>query len=323
VEEIQSFLPQNSPPVIDWIEDEDLLRDEGILFGLSEADVSEKTEVIRSYFATYIAPLTAVLQSSEQKQIYIEKQITEKQTEKLTLKEKKLALLQIIPTGNTNLPRTIAGLLLALAICVCNFYLILQVMAPHFAEPVWVASGVFLAGMFSLFSGSSYFFTENQAARSVWKMWLEELLVPLAATFFVSVWAFKIYPPFIAFAFSFFVLALFLISGKILLSTLTTIKVDFSNMNKERHLYQVNTKLLRECENELLLVESQLQELLTEKEQLPEKNAPLIAQIAHFEARRDMLVKLFESEFYLSRGFKANLTDKQKLELTSFKMKKG
>ena len=34
-----------------WLEDEDTLRDEGVLFGLSESDPTEKTDIIHKYFS--------------------------------------------------------------------------------------------------------------------------------------------------------------------------------------------------------------------------------------------------------------------------------
>ena len=316
-------LPALPLPVIDWIEDEDLLRDEGVLFGLSDADADEKSGVIRHYFAAQTAFATAQLRFYELKTKLVFEQISEKETEKQQLTEKKMYYLQAKPEKSSDLPRSVLGLLLAVAACICNFYLIEQVFAPHFQQPVWVAAGVTLAGLFSLFARTSFFFTNPQSAPRHWKIWFEELLMPLAATAFVSVWAFETYPVAIAIALTIFVLGLFLISGKILLSLMTSIKTDFQDFVQERRFDHHARKMFRQTETDLALTELKLKDLYSEKDQLAEKTAPFHAQVVQVEARRDMLIKIFESEFYLSRSYKPRLTDQQRQELTAFKMKNG
>ena len=49
-----------------WLEDEDTLRDEGVLFGLSESDPTEKTDIIQKYFSQLAAePVSYLEQHNE------------------------------------------------------------------------------------------------------------------------------------------------------------------------------------------------------------------------------------------------------------------
>ena len=50
-----------------WLDDEDTLRDEGVLFGLSESDPNEKTDIIQKYFSNLAAGHIAVVEEQNER----------------------------------------------------------------------------------------------------------------------------------------------------------------------------------------------------------------------------------------------------------------
>ena len=75
------------------------------------------------------------------------------------------------------LPRTFIGIVLSLAMCIGNYYLIDESILTNFPENHYViALGIFLAGMFNLFNSKSLFHEKDSSIS--WKNILEEVGVP-------------------------------------------------------------------------------------------------------------------------------------------------
>ncbi|MBC8112375.1 MAG: hypothetical protein H7Y04_15075, partial [Verrucomicrobia bacterium] len=195
--------------------------------------------------------------------------------------------------------------------CVGNFFLIEKILQPHFSQSLIITSGVFFAGLFSFFGKVSILFTEHKSTQYTWKVWAEELIMPLAATAFVGAWAFQTYSPTLASGMTFFVLAFFVFAGKLLLSQLSVLKNDWKEYQHEQRFEKNRSKELQAIAVDLSVINVKLHDWNEEMQQLGEKMAPFATEIARTEARRDMLIKIFESEFYLSRNYKSILSDKQ------------
>lgn len=296
-----------------WLEDEDTLRDEGVLFGLSESDPTEKTDIIHKYFSHLAAEhLSSIEQHNERIQelnLFIGQK--NNRFEELELKLKNLVASR--PNGAHHLPRTLIGLALSVAMCVGNFFLIQESLKPAFTESSWIALGVFLAGMFSLFGRISMF--HDTASRVSWRSLLEEIGLPFAAALFVFANALPHQGTWQAIALFIFVFFLFLFAGKLLLSNVTVLRNDLLilfNGNRDRREFAENAG---NWENEMQILQKEIDELRVKKWQVLREQGQAETERDRINARRDMLVKLFESEFFLARRMKNQLTNKQLREI--------
>jgi hypothetical protein len=292
-----------------WLEDEDTLRDEGVLFGLSESDPTEKTDIIHKYFLHLSAgPVSEVEQHNERIQ-ELNLFIGQKTNRIDELKSKLDITAEMEPRPAHHLPRTLAGLVLCTAMCVGNFFLIKESLKPVFAENTLIALGIFLAGMFSLFGRVSMF--HDTQSKVTWRQLLEEIGLPFAAAFFVFANVLPTQGWFQAIALFVFIFFLFLFAGKLFLSNITLLRTDLKSWldpirEKKR---QENETMDREAEIQLL--QEQTDDLRVKKWQILRELSAVETERDRIYARRDMLIKLFESEFFLARRMKNELTGKQ------------
>jgi len=296
-----------------WLDDEDTLRDEGVLFGLSESDPTEKTDIIHKYFSHLSAEhLSSIEQHNEHIQ-ELNLFIGQKNNRFEELNEKLKNLVASRTNGEHHLPRTLIGLTLSVVMCVGNFFLIQESLKPAFAESSWIALGIFLAGMFSLFGRISMF--HDTEAKVSWRSLLEEIGLPFAAALFVFANALPYQGIWQAIALFIFVFFLFLFAGKLLLSNVTVLRNDLLilfNVNRDRREFAENSG---SWEDEIQVLQGEIDELRVKKWQVLRDQSQAETERDRIYARRDMLVKLFESEFFLARRMKNQLTNKQLQEI--------
>ena len=307
------MLPENAPKsevsIPYWLEDEDTLRDEGVLFGLSESESTEKTEIIYKYFSHLTAELHGSIEQQNERIQELNLFIGQKTSRIETLTERLSGTALPRTDSEHQLPRTLIGLALSIAMCVGNFYLIRESLKPAFAESSWIALGVFLAGMFSLFGRISLF--HDTDSKVSWRSLLEEVGMPFAAALFVFAHVVQHQSWLQATALFVFVLFLFLFAGKLFLSNITVLRNDLKIWIGTRNERKEATGNAENWETEILLLQGEVDELRIKKWQtLREQNASESERDRLF-ARRDMLIKLFESEFFLARRMKNQLTGRQ------------
>ncbi|HEV7378269.1 MAG TPA: hypothetical protein VGN64_00635 [Dyadobacter sp.] len=305
------LLPQvyNEVVIPYWLEDEDTLRDEGVLFGLSESDPTEKTDIIHKYFVHLAAgPLSDVEQHNERIQEF--NLFIGQKTDRIeALKAKADIPPATAGAQEHHLPRTLIGLTLSAAMCIGNFFLIRESLRPAFAESSWIATGIFLAGMFSLFGRISIF--HDKDSKVTWRSLLEEIGLPFAASLFVFAQVYQSQGWLQAIALFVFIFFLFLFAGKLFLSNITVLRSDFK-------AWQDPIRDKKQQEEESYKSESEIQALEEERDALRVKKWQAVRDLSTSEterdriyARRDMLIKLFESEFFLARRMKGQLSGKQ------------
>lgn len=294
----------------EWLLDEYLLRDEGVIFGLSESNAEEKTGIIRSFFAQQSAGIEQMLEQQNEKigelNLWInqrEDQIQAFETNIQQLKNQQF-------TDNHHLPRTLAGFLLALGMCVGNYFLIEETFKNTYQQSQWVALGVFLAGMFNLFGKISFLHEDGQPVK-IWKKFLEEIGMPLAASTFVFVMATAKQPIGQAFALWAFVFFLFMFSGKLLLGNLTLLQGDWQVFSRRQQLRKDKIHKVEEWEDEIANHKQEIDKHRDEKQRILPRLTELSTELTRIQSQRDMLIKLFESEFQLARNLKKRLTKEQ------------
>ena len=313
------MIPENVPnvpiavtnkidPLPNWLTDEENLRDEGVLFGLSNARPDGKVAEIRSLFSQQASPLNEQIEEHTEKIGELNLLIEQRENLIISLRDQVADWRDKSPAPN-NLFRTAISLLLSVFMCISNFYLIDETLRPAFPNR-WIGVGIFMAGMFNLFGRTSFFY-EAETRLSVRRL-VEEIGLPLAASVFVLVQAWQTQSTGQAIALGIFVFFLFLLAGKLLLSTLTTLQSDIGNI-------QANRELILNKEQNLPVWEAQLSQLAREVDAIRAQKWPIVTALNHIEAdltrlnaRRDGLVNLFLSEFELARSVRDQLTEQQR-----------
>jgi hypothetical protein len=294
-----------------WLGDEGLLRDEGVLFGLSDAQPDEKVAEIKAYFTKQTAPNELVRDQYSEKISELNLLIEQRETKRTEILQRLNALYAQQPAPD-NLIRTVVSLCVSIVMSIGTFFLVDETLQASFPNR-WVAIGVFLAGMFNLFGRQSFFYEENTKLSG--RRLLEEAGLPLAASVFVLAQALHTQAVWQAVALFIFIFFLFLLAGKLLLSTLTTLRQDIT-------ITQANRQLGVDKHQQIPLWEAQAEQLTREVDTIRAQKWPVVsalnrveADIAQLNAQRDRLVNLFLSEFELARSLRSRLSESQRQEL--------
>ncbi len=298
---------QDTPPL--WFSEEENLRDEGVLFGLSESEPTEKTDIIHKYF-TQIATdhIAEIEQKNEKVQEY--NLFIGQNTDRITMLSSRLKdHTERSFTHQHFLPRTMLGLSLSLVICIGNFFLIQESLQVDYPDGFLIALGVFFAGMFNVFGKVSFFHDDQQKAN--WRTLLEETGMPAAAALFVLVHVIAYQPLWAAFGLFVFILFLFLFAGKLMLSNVTMLRNDLKIWQEVRSESRKVKSEIEYWSDEIADLEKRTSELRIEKWQVLRELGTAEAARDRLFAKRDMLIKTFESEFYLARRMKSQLSKKQ------------
>lgn len=296
-----------------WLADEDTLRDEGVLFGLSESEPTAKTESIHNFFQHQATQHERDIEQQNERIQELNLFIGQKESRIEELRTKLKGLDDARPEGEHQLPRTLVGLLLSIAMCVGNYYLVEETLRPAFASSSFVALGVFLAGMFNLFGRMSLF--HDTESRVSWRRLLEEVGMPLAAALFVFAQALQTQTGWQAIALFIFVFFLFLFTGKLFLSNITVLRNDLRLWLTARRGRRDSANNAQLWEEEIEYLDQEINGLRVQKWQVLREQGTSESERARLHARRDMLIKLFESEFSLARSMRGRLSERQLREI--------
>nr|WP_262923964.1 hypothetical protein [Spirosoma liriopis] len=288
-----------------WLADEEALRDEGVLFGLADAQTDEKIAEIRAHVDKQAAPIEKMVEQYTQKVEELNQVIHERESRIASLKSQIEALQEQLPITH-DLLRTSVSLLLAIGMSIGNFYLVDETLRPAFPNR-WIAVGVFLAGMFNLFGRTSFFYEEG--TRLSGRRLIEEVALPMAAALFVLAQAVQTQSIWQAGSLFVFIFFLFLLTGKLLLSTLTRLQNGFQAIRQNR-------QLLIDKQQNLPVWATDRERLVREVEAIRNQQWPLVTtlkqletDLARLNAKRDQLVSLFLSEYQIARSIRDRLPE--------------
>jgi hypothetical protein len=295
-------------PLPAWLADEESLRDEGVLFGLSNARPDIKIAQISGFFASQAIPLTELATHYAGQIRALTTRIDQRENQLTSLRDQ-LAQLRDSQPVSTTLVRHFVSLGISIVLCIGTFYLVDDTLYRPFPNH-WVSMGVFLAGLFNLFGRISFFY--ETTTRLTGQRFMEEIGLPLAAAVFVLVHALSYQPVSQAIGLFIFILFVFLLSGKLLLSTLSSLQHELGNVQKNRQLMTSKRIVLP-------LLESQISQLEQDIDRLNGQNLPVVTALDQIESeltqlntQRDKLVNLFLGEFELARSLRDRLTKQQR-----------
>ncbi|MCP9763322.1 hypothetical protein [Lacihabitans soyangensis] len=313
--EMMAFPKQNIQELINeeeefpyWLSNEDALRDEGVIFGLSDTKPEEKLKIIDSIFQKKASGL-------KQKREELSERIgelnlfMEKQNEEIIAIDQKSKLAIEQEAKEENLLRVAVGLLLSIGMCAGNYFLIDEGLKNSFLESHnWIAWGVFLTGMFSLYNPVAVIHND---AKLTWKRLLEEFGMPLAASIFVFVQVYEAVPLYKSLAFLLFTFFAFMISGKILLGSIARLKYELRALNQNLNIKENKKKVNTDWQAKKDEINSEIEKIRVEKWKiLPDLNE-IEAQMAKINAEKEAIVNVFMSEYNLAKNYKQKLNSSQ------------
>lgn len=301
------FIPEPKKPDLPvWLQDEDLLRDEGVIFGLTEADSSDKIKLIEAVFEEKSAEhkKLAELHSERIGEHNLKMSQLEERLEEYKQKKESYALASL---ERHQLPRTTVSLLLSVIMACGNFFLIDTVMRSAYPEMHFLVSiGVFFAGMYSFFTGRS--FLQHSDEEINWRKVLSETLLPFSASVFVFLQALGSMSTGLSVGLFLFVFSLFLYSGKLFLENISLFKEDLDVWKRNLEVSRNRNKGISGLEEKLQVISMELNEIRMEKWKIiPELNKAE-GKLEELKNQKQALIHLFESEFKLARSYRDKLT---------------
>ncbi|HEX6038612.1 hypothetical protein [Longimicrobium sp.] len=237
-----------------WIENEGLLRDEGVVFGLmrNAAALKEKEAAIRAFHrrrmaeearrrAAVLAELDALLHADAPQADGVH---AENGGSVVPIRPPLPAagaghgaeVEEDAPGGLV--ARYALGLAAAAVACAGTAVFVYEQMRPHFQQPALVTAGIVAAGCFTASLPVSLLFTGDDARRASgvepWKVRLAELGLPFVAALFVVAWSWDALGALRALATGALLLGAFAFAGRQALSTLPRLGSAVRALRRER-----------------------------------------------------------------------------------------
>ena len=294
--------PVELPP---WLRQEEQLRDEGVIYGLSGTAPDEKLKMIQATVEQSSAGLEQLRSELNEKigelNLLLEKKSTHQQ-------DLQVRIQNTLDTPHTeeNLVRVGLGIVLGCAMCGANYFLIREGLNYSFGSSApWIAWGVFLAGMFSVYHTTALIHGEEKVT---WRRGLEEFGMPFAASLFVVVQVWPHLPAYKASAFFLFTFFLFLIAGKILLSSISLFKLHWQRFRKNQaiDLDKENAKSTWPAEVEK--IERDMEHIRVQKWKIVNTLNEVEAQLQQVKAEGQIATNLFMSEYKLAQEYRGRLS---------------
>ncbi|WP_421826213.1 hypothetical protein [Larkinella sp.] len=302
--------PAHSPePLPDWLSDDNLLRDEAALLGLSPAPLEEKTNLIRLYFKQQTIPLEREREELGEKIGELNLEIEQKTNRIEELRHKITRLEAAQPDGEPHFLKTATGLIACLGVLIGTYFLIRETLKPHFEENRLISLGVFLAGFLGLYHRTTNP-AETEPPISARQL-LADAGLPFAASFFVFIYAFQTQPALLALGIFLFLFFLFLSIGKLIPGLLSALQNDFRYQNQEKNLKIERNLKTVDWEKEVNALKISVDAIRVRKWQLLPFLNRIELELSRSNTRRDLLIELFENEFNLARSLRDRLSEQQ------------
>lgn len=307
--------PPAPPEVPDWIADDGLLRDEGVIVGRAlstdppapnDGPHHWKLETIRAYYDERRAPLKAQLEAIRQQLARLDRREAELR-EELARHERALAALAEV---EPRLPLTGRNLVLSVmltVVCALTPLVLAELLPPdRFDHPMAVALALSLFGLFAVFQGRSLLVAADARLSGAptrperWKLYALEVLPPLAVALLMAVFVHR--PEqgwFATLAIGFAVLLLLLIPGRLLMSLLARTLPELSGWWR---MFLHRRRLRRHHHQAAVTRRRELEALAGLRAQIEDETIPQIARkLAFLDARCRRKEALFRSEMELAR----------------------
>lgn len=296
-----------------WVLDDNLLRDEGVRYGLMGAPVNHKMATIKNYYERKIAEAEQSAVSNKQWAGQLAEGKINYEEERDRLRGEITALATNTPRSDHQLIRFILMFLVYTVMVVFCFFAIYEWMGNSWIASLLITIGVYILGGFSMFYRTAIMYNaaeivKNDSERELWKSKIEEFILPAIATLFVVLWGEKEATIAQTIIFSLLLYALLLFAGRGLLKSLFSMVRALEIFKDDKQRRRRNTELLREkrevyekCLQKIRSIEEQIRELETDIRQAA-------LDIASYKRTQEMKTSCFLSEYELAQTTSKNMT---------------
>ena len=214
-----------------WILNEGMLRDEGSLFGIAGAEITDKLESISSYYQTKTAYPQQQKRYLEEKIVLLKAEIESASDELSEVRSVQQASISKEKISYQLWPVAFQFLAI-LAVSGFNFFLVRYWLSPVISSDV-ICLGIYLCGLFSVYIGRSIILNsgdednDEESNAAIKKNYLREFGVAAAVSLFICTITFNNYPVQNSVA-AFLLMFLLFLCGKVLVNTLFRLKKEFS-----------------------------------------------------------------------------------------------
>lgn len=298
--------PSHAP--FEWIENEDLLREEGAVYGLAGKGLEDKQQVIQNYYQRFIAAQEIELARINDR-INTSRGWQEDIADELNAIQQEYEELVIAHQGSQHkFYRLMLGLVVYGIILAFTFWGVYQWVAPVWIDfPLLITIGIFLFGSLSLLGNwSMVYHGDEQVAKGLtrerWKTYIEEYAIPLITAVFVAVAGAKTQHIGINLSFSLVVFLVFVFTGKGLFMTV----LGLGEQNKIRMINWRKAKRRKARLQELKVLRQEKEQLKKDvTQQLETLRIELTAcqqRISDIQHICNAKVAYFTSEYELAKA---------------------
>lgn len=292
-----------------WLENEDALRDEGVIFGLSGSDPEEKIKIIESLFQLQSTEISKSIELFTEKINELNLKIGES-NEKIDQYKTHLKQLEESKPADHELPRSLFLTILSLCMVVGNYFFIDYLLAPSLGtEHFFISLGIYLAGLFGVFKAKSIITNAEHEIR--WRVLLAELVLPLTASFLVLSQTWDREPFLKNMGYFLFMMALFVYGGKMFLQYFGELKPHWSSWRKNL-LQEKNKKAnVEEMEQKIERQTLILEELRLSRWKILPEFTKVEGEWEQIQSKKNALIALFMSEYMLAADYKGKMSKTQ------------
>lgn len=306
---------------IEWIDNDGLLRDEGVLFGIAKADREEKLTAIRYGFdnakAKYVVKRKQLVESLNEVNAQMEEVVQSIGQAKIEILELKLNKI----TSDTKVLPTFVQFLIYAIISYLNYFLLSFWLKPVFGDNYLIPLGIYSFGMLSVFIGKALVYNSNASVqqgddqsnkRERWKIWMEEFGVPLVVAAFIILISVRVYPA--EWSVGGFILFFFLFSfaGKGLINSLYRCHYEFRLLKIYLGKVISKTKELRLKKTKIKKDEAKGKDLKGFEDKIRGEITEPETKLSQLDALLAYKINIFESEYMLASNAAADFSSKQK-----------
>lgn len=314
-------VPNNQMSNFDWIVDKNQLRDEGVYYGLSDSNdyPEEKVRTIRQYFQeqTQFVKTAIAGKQDELKRLNADIASLEGQIEDNYGRIEQLHhQLKFRPH---DFWRYLTGFLAYAGMLLLNYWIIYDwLKAGGAAYPEITASAVYLFGAFSLFNRWALVYSaQNQESegqpvkREEWKVYAEEIIIPLIAAGYVVYRGHNVRPAGEILLFFLLIFSLFIFAGKGLLNVLIKLKLEFAELTANRRLRKLHKEKIQDIQYKISEIKQKIKETIEKQQAAGQAMQELEKSLSVLEAQGETHVALFLSEYELARAARKSMSNRQ------------
>jgi hypothetical protein len=291
-----------------WINNEQLLREEGAVYGMLGQGKDDKLKVIENYFRKVSATLEVqIARENEALNALFESE--RKLQDQLEYHQSDLRNFPPKPDKKLHhFWRSLVGFVIYTLIIGATFYIVYLWLLPEFAgNTVFVSLGVFLFGALSLFGHFPFLLNPEETVqqadkREKWKVILEEMGIPVVATVFIMAFGYPHHPLGHSVAMGLFTLFVFLFAGKGLLASITALVPQWQLFKTNRYQLSTYKGKKNKLDATLLQLENELKDTTRSIKEKQELIASLRQSEAGAREECETRKSYFISEFSLAEN---------------------